>query len=87
MKLKKLKMKVSIGNLEVEFINGHLIKFDKTNLSLQEPHKIVASNKNNTLIVLLYDNEEKIYLLNSNLLISLTKFINLLNAMNKINKK
>ncbi len=61
MKLKKLKMKVSIGNLEVEFINGHLIKFDKTNLSLQEPHKIVASNKNNTLIDLLYDNEENIF--------------------------
>ncbi len=77
-------MKVSIGILEVEFINGHLIKFDKTNLSVQEPHKIVTSNKNSTLIALLYDNEEKIYLPNSNLLISLTKFINLLNAMNKI---
>jgi len=42
---KKLKMKVSMGNLEVEFINGHLIKFDKTNLSVQEPYKIIVSNK------------------------------------------
>ncbi len=42
---KKLKMKVSMGNLEVEFIDGHLIKFDKTNLSVQEPYKIIVSNK------------------------------------------
>ena len=48
---KKLKMKVSMGNLEVEFIDGHLIKFDKTNLSVQEPYKIIVSNKKNTLIL------------------------------------
>ena len=51
MKLKKLKMKVSMGNLEVEFIDGHLIRFDKTNLSVQEPYKIIVSNKKNTLIL------------------------------------
>ncbi len=45
-------MKVSKGNLEVEFIDGHLIKFDKTNLSVQEPHKIIVSNKKNTLVAL-----------------------------------
>jgi len=50
-KLKKLKMKVSMGNLEVEFIDGHLIRFDKTNLSVQEPYKIIVSNKKNTLIL------------------------------------
>lgn len=33
---KKLKMKVSMGNLEAQFIDGHLIKFDKTNLSFQK---------------------------------------------------
>ena len=48
---KKLKMKVSMGNLEVEFIDGHLIRFDKTNLSVQEPYKIIVSNKKNTLIL------------------------------------
>ena len=26
---KKLKMKVSVGNLEAQFIDGNLIKFDK----------------------------------------------------------
>ncbi len=38
-----------------------MIKFDKTNLSVQEPYKIIVSNKKNTLIALLYDNEDKIY--------------------------
>ena len=80
---KKLKMKVSMGNLELEFINGHLIKFDKTNLSVQEPHKIIASNKNNTLVALIYNDEDKIYLSNENAIISLTKYISILNVMNK----
>ena len=80
---KKLKMKVSMGNLELEFINGHLIKFDKTNLSVQEPHKIIASNKKNTLVALIYNDEDKIYLPNENAIISLTKYISILNVMNK----
>ncbi len=81
---KKLKMKVSMGNLEVEFIDGHLIKFDKTNLSVQEPHKIIVSNKKNTLVALLYENEDKIYLPNENAIISITKYISILNTMNKM---
>lgn len=36
----KLKIKTSLANLKVEFINGHIIKFDKTNLSVQEPHSL-----------------------------------------------
>ena len=48
---KKLKMKINMGNSEVEFIDVHLIKFDKTNLSVQEPYKIIVSNKKNTLIL------------------------------------
>lgn len=31
----KLKMKVSTTNLKIEFISGHIVKFDKTNLSVQ----------------------------------------------------
>lgn len=81
---KKLKMKVSMRNLEVDYINGHLIKFDKTNLSVQEPHKIIVSNKRNVLIALIYDNEDKIYLPSENAIISFTKYISILNIMNKI---
>lgn len=76
-------MKVSMGNLKVEFIDGHLIKFNKTNLSVQEPHKIIVSNKKNILIALLYDNEDKIYLPSDNAIISFTKYISILNIMNR----
>ncbi len=81
---KKLEMKVSMGNLEVEFIDGHLIKLDKTNISVQEPHKIIVSNKKNTLVALLYENEDKIYLPSENAIISITKYISILNTMNKM---
>lgn len=80
---KKLKIKVSMGNLEIDFINGHLVKFDKTNLSVQEPHKIIARNKKNILIALLYDDQNKIYLPTENTVISVTKYISILNVMNK----
>ena len=80
---KKLKIKESFGNLDIQYIDGYLIKFDKTNLSVTEPHKIIASNKKNTLIALLYDNEDKIYLPSDNAIISLTKYISILNIMNR----
>ena len=81
---KKLKMKVSMRNLEVEFIDGHLIKFDKTNLSVQEPYKIIVNNKHHTLIALLYNDEDKIYIPSDNAIISITKYISILNTMNKM---
>ena len=80
---KKLRIKVSMGNLDIKFIDGHLINFDKTNLSVQEPHKIIVSNKKNTLVALLYDNEDKIYLPHENVIISLTNYIKILKVMNK----
>lgn len=80
---KKLKMKVSMDNLDVNYIDGHLIKFDKTNLSVREPHKIIVSNKDHTLVALLYDNDDKIYLPSENTIISVTKYISILNTMNR----
>lgn len=79
----KLKMKVSTTNLKIEFLSGHIIKFDKTNLSVREPHRIIVSNYNKILIALLYDDIDKIYLPNHNAIISFTKYINILNNMNK----
>ena len=79
----KLKMKVSTTNLKIEFISGHIIKFDKTNLSVKEPHKIIVSNSNSILIALLYDDNDKIYLPNHNAIISFTKYVSILNTMNK----
>lgn len=79
----KLKMKVSWGNLKVEYINGHIIKFNKTNLSIMEPHKIIISNNKATLVALLYEDIEKIYLPREDAIISFTKYISIINAMNK----
>ena len=71
----KLKIKVSTTNLEIKYLSGHIIKFDKTNLSVREPHRIIVSNSNKILIALLYDDINKIYLPNHNAIISFTKYI------------
>lgn len=61
-----------------------MIKFDKTNLSVQEPYKIIVNNKHHTLIALLYNDEDKIYIPSDNAIISITKYISILNTMNKM---
>mgnify|MGYP001040274273 CR=1 FL=1 len=50
--IKKTKMKVSTTNLNIEILSGHIIKFNQTNISVGEPHRIIASNSKNTLIAL-----------------------------------
>ena len=80
----KLKIKTSLANLKVEFINGHIIKFDKTNLSVQEPHKIIIKDKSNTLIALIYNDTDKIYLPYNNAILSFNKFISIINLINKL---
>lgn len=82
--MKKLKMKVSTSNLDIKFLSGHIIKFNKTNLSVREPHRIIVSNSKNTLIALLYDDIEKVYLPRENAIVSFTKYITILNTMNSI---
>ena len=81
---KRLKMKVSTTNLNIEFLSGHIIKFNQTNVSVREPHRIIVSNSKNTLIALLYDDIEKIYLPRENAIVSFTKYVSILNTMNKM---
>ena len=76
-------MKVGKSNLKINYIEGHIIKIDKTNLSITEPHKIIVNNNTNTLIAYVYDDVNKIYLPNYNAIISITKYISILNDMNK----
>ena len=81
----KIKMKVSTGNLEINFLSGHLIKIDNTNISIEEPHRIIVKKDNMVLLAMLYNNEDKIYLPNNNnIIITLTKYISIINSMNKI---
>jgi len=79
----KLKTKVGKSNIKISYIEGHIIKIDKTNLSITEPHKIIVNNNTNTLIAYVYDDVNKIYLPNYNAIISITKYISILNNMNK----
>ena len=80
----KIKMKVSTGNLEINFLSGHLIKIDNTNISIEEPHRIIVKKDNMILLAMFYNNEDKIYLPNNNIFITLTKYISILNSINKI---
>ncbi len=80
----KLKMKVSTTNLSIDYLDSHIIKFDKTNLSVQEPFKIIVRNYKYSLVTLLYSDNDKIYLPRENAIISFTKFVNILNYMNKL---
>ena len=81
----KIKMKVSTGNLEINFLSGQLIKIDNTNISIEEPHRIIVKKDNMVLLAMLYNNEDKIYLPNNNnIIITLTKYISIINSMNKI---
>ena len=80
----KIKMKVSTGNLEINFLSGHLIKINNTNISIEEPHRIIVKKDNMILLAMLYNNEDKIYLPNNNIIITLTKYISILNSINKI---
>ena len=83
---KKLKMKASLGNLSISFTSGHIIKINNTNLSGTEPYKIIIENNSKILIAYLYEDNDKIYLPISNAIISFTKFITILNEMNKMGK-
>lgn len=66
--------------MNVQFINEHIIKFNKTNLSIMEPHKKIISNNKATLDALLYEDVEKICLPKENAVISFTKYISIINA-------
>lgn len=77
-------MKVSIGNIEIGYIDGHLIKFDKTNLSIQKHYEIITSNKYHTLLPYFMILKIKIYLPTENAIIFITKYIPILNILNRI---
>lgn len=68
-KNKLLKLK-DITKLHIDFINGKNIVFNKTNLKIQEPHKIVISNKTSSVVILSYENDEHLYTTNLNIITS-----------------
>ncbi len=64
--VKEKLMKIpKISKLHIEFVNGKNINFDKTNLSISEPHKVIISNDSSCLILLSYPNDNNFYLKDS----------------------
>ena len=51
--------------IRISFINGKNIHFNKTNLSIHEPHKIIISNNLSCLILLVFNNDNNIYIKDS----------------------
>lgn len=54
-----------ISKLHIEFVNGKNINFDKINLSINEPHKVIISNESSCIILLSYPNKNNFYLKDS----------------------
>lgn len=64
--VKEKLMKIpKISKLHIEFVNGKNIHFDKTNLSINEPHKVIISNDSSCIILLSYPNDNNLYLKDS----------------------
>lgn len=64
--VKEKLMKIpKISKLHIEFVNGKNIHFDKTNLSINEPHKVIISNEISCIILLSYPNDNNLYLKDS----------------------
>lgn len=79
---KKLKIKASLGNLNINYVDGHLVKINNTNLSVIEPYKIIVKNNTSTLIAYFYEDSDKIYLPTGDAIITFTKFTEIINCMN-----
>ena len=69
-----------ISKLNLEFVSGKNIHFEKTNLSLFEPHKIIISGNTSCLILLSYD-DNNLYLKDTLENITLEKLKNLIFKM------
>ncbi len=54
-----------ISKLHIKFVNGINIYFDKTNLSIYEPHQLIISNDLFCIILLSYPNDNNFYLKDS----------------------
>ena len=65
---------------------GEQCPFDKTNLSIKEPHKIIISNESSCLILISYENDNNLYAKDSHEIITLSKLSDLVLKMWKTKK-
>lgn len=50
-----------ITKLQIDYIAGKYIRFDKTNLALQEPYKIIISNESYCITLVAYEDDTTLY--------------------------
>ena len=75
------KLKSTLSKLDVKYIAGHIIKINQTNLSINEPHKIIINNNINSLVAFIYDESSKLFLPTLNDFVSINRFINIVNLL------
>lgn len=71
----------NISKLDIKFINGKYIHFNKTNILINDPHKIIISNNSYCLILLSYENNNNFYLKDSLKLITLNDIKNIISKI------
>ncbi len=71
----------NISKLDIKFINGKYIHFNNTNISINNPHKIIISNNSYYLILLSYENDNDFYLKDSLKLITLNEIKNIISQI------
>lgn len=71
----------NISKLGITFINGKYIHFNNTNISINDPHKIIISNNSYCLILLSYENDNNFYLKDSLKLITLNEIKNIISMI------
>ena len=69
------------SKLRLDFISGKNIYFDKTNLSIKEPHKITISNESSCLILISYEDDNNLYVKDSHEIITLSRLSDLVLKM------
>lgn len=74
---KKIAMRCSFNNAKCEFIQGRIIHVKQTNMCFVEPHTIIVSIKDKKFILIYFD-ENNLFLYNRRYPITLQKLVNLL---------
>lgn len=77
----KLNKYINTSKINIEYLNGSIIKLSNTNLGVINPHKVIVSNAKTFLIGYVYDNEEYIYIKEVNEKMAISKFITCINSL------
>lgn len=77
----KLNKYINTSKINIEYLNGSIVKLSNTNLGIINPHKIIVSNDKTFLVGYVYDNEEYIYIKDVNEKMAIPKFISCVNSL------